>query len=151
MVALEEKKEREAALTDAWKTLSTIDNNVSQAEGDARVARVASKRAKEEAAQLREQAVLAEEAATKAQEAVAWYKGAAAELDKEKSLVESDLVAARSAYHGIKEKLLKSEIARGAAEEAEKKAHNDLEVERIRSRGLSDDVDRLKRMLREKE
>jgi len=46
---------------------------------------------------------------------------------------------------------LKSEIARGTAEEAEKKAREDLEIEQIRSRGLSDNVDRLKRMLQEKE
>jgi hypothetical protein len=86
--------------------------------------------------------------ATKAQEEAAWYKGATAELDKEKSLVESDLVAAWNAYRRIKEELMTSEITQGAAVEAEKKACEDLEVEQIRSRGLSDDVDRLKRMLR---
>ena len=42
------------------------------------------------------------------------------------------------------------EIARSAAEEAKKKALKDLEAERIRSRGLSDDVDRLKGELLEK-
>ena len=46
---------------------------------------------------------------------------------------------------------MKSKIARGAAEEAGKKAREDLEAERIRSRSLSDDVDRLKKMLLEKE
>jgi len=79
------------------------------------------------------------------------YKGAATKLDKEKSLIESDLITARSAYRGEKEELLNREIAQGAVEEAEKKAREDLETERIRSSGLSDDVDRLKRMLREKE
>ena len=79
------------------------------------------------------------------------YKGVAAELDKEKRLIELDLAAARSAYGRIKEALLKSEIARGAAEEAEKKAHEDLEAKQTRSCGFSDDVDRLKKMLREKE
>ena len=43
-----------------------------------------------------------------------------------------------------------SEIARSAAEEAKRKAVEDLEVERARSRSLSDDVDRLKRALLEK-
>ena len=43
------------------------------------------------------------------------------------------------------------EIARSATEEAKKKAFEDLEVERARSRSLSDDVDRLKRALLEKE
>ena len=46
---------------------------------------------------------------------------------------------------------MKSEITRSAAEEAGKKACEDLEAERVRSRGLSDDIDRLKRMLLEKE
>ena len=42
------------------------------------------------------------------------------------------------------------EIARGAAEEAKKKALEDLEVERTRSRSLSDDINRLKGELLEK-
>ena len=44
-----------------------------------------------------------------------------------------------------------SEIARSAAEEARKKALEDLEAERARSCSLSDDVDRLKRALLEKD
>jgi hypothetical protein len=35
---LEEKKEREAALTEAQMTLSSMDNKVSRAKGDAQVA-----------------------------------------------------------------------------------------------------------------
>ena len=46
---------------------------------------------------------------------------------------------------------MKSEIARSAAEQTRKKALEDLEAERFRSRSLSDDVDRLKRALLEKE
>ena len=65
--------------------------------------------------------------------------------------MELDLAATRSTYGRVKEALLTSEIARGAAEEAEKKAHEDLEAEQTRSRGLSNEVDRLKKMLREKE
>jgi len=42
------------------------------------------------------------------------------------------------------------EIARSAAEEAKKKALEDLETERARSRSLSDDIDRLKGELLEK-
>ena len=150
-MALEEKKEMEAALTKARKVLSSMDSKVSQAEGDAQVAREASEKAKEEAVQSRERTISAEEGATKVQEDAARYKGAATELYKEKSLVELYLVAAQNAYRGIKEELLTSEIARGTVEEAEKKACEDLEAERISSRGLSDDVDHLKRMLREKE
>jgi len=51
----------------------------------------------------------------------------------------------------MKVECVKSEIARSAAEEAEKKTREDLEAERTRSRGLSDEVDRLKRVLLEKE
>jgi hypothetical protein len=51
----------------------------------------------------------------------------------------------------VKGECVKSEIARSAVEEAEKKAHEDLEAEQARSRGLSDNVDRLKRALLEKE
>jgi len=130
MAAAEEKKEREAALTKA---------------------REVSEKAKEEVVQLRARTASAEETASKAQEEVARYKDAAAELDKEKSLVKSDLASAREAYCELKEEFVKSKIARSAAEEAGKKAHEDLEAERIRSRGLSDDVDRLKKMLLEKE
>jgi chromosome segregation ATPase len=129
MVAAE-KKETEAALAKA---------------------REASEKAKEEAVQLREQTASAKETASKAQEEAAHYNGAAAELDKEKSLIKSDLASAQEAYREIKEECVKSEIARSATEEAGKKAHEDLEAERVRSRSFSDDVDRLKGMLLEKE
>ena len=109
-VALEEKKEKEAALTGARKNLSSMNGEVSCAEEDAQVAREATKKAKEEATRSREQAVSTEEAAAKAREEAARYKGTAAELDKEKRLVESDLAAAWSAYGGVKEALLTSEI-----------------------------------------
>jgi len=123
-VALEEeKKEREAALTKA---------------------REASEKVIEEAAQLREWTTSVEETASKAEEEAAFYKDAAAELDKEKNLVKADLASAREAYREVKEECVKSEIARSAIEEAGEKAHEDLEAERARSRGLSDDVDRLK-------
>ena len=79
------------------------------------------------------------------------YKDEAVKLDNGKRLVESDLATTWSAYGGLKEALLKSEIARSTVEEAEKKAREDLEAERACSHGLSDDVDRLKKALREKE
>ena len=46
---------------------------------------------------------------------------------------------------------MKGKIASSAVEEAKKKALEDLEAERARSRSLSDDVDRLKRALLEKD
>jgi len=130
MAAEEEKKEREAVLAKA---------------------REASEKEIEEAMQLRARTSSAEETASKAQEEAAHYKDAAAELDKEKSLVKSELASARQVYREIKEECVKSKIARSAAEEAGKKAHEDLEAERACSRGLSDDVDCLKRGLLEKE
>jgi chromosome segregation ATPase len=51
----------------------------------------------------------------------------------------------------VKEVLLMSEITRGAAEEAKKKAHEDLEAVQASSHRLSIDIDRLKKTLREKE
>jgi len=51
----------------------------------------------------------------------------------------------------MKVECVNGEIARSTTEEAKKKAFEDLEVERARSRSLSDDVDRLKRALLEKE
>jgi len=46
---------------------------------------------------------------------------------------------------------MKGEIARSIVEEAKEKALEDLEAERARSHSLSDDIDRLKRALLEKE
>jgi len=51
----------------------------------------------------------------------------------------------------MKVECVKSEITQSAAEEAKKKALEDLEAERARSRSLSNDVDRLKRAFLEKD
>jgi len=51
----------------------------------------------------------------------------------------------------MKAECVRGEIARSAAEEAKKKALEDLEAEWAQSRSLSDDVDRLKRVLLEKD
>jgi len=126
----EEKKEREAALAEA---------------------REASKKAVEEAVLLRERAVTVEEAASKAREEALSYKTAAADLDKERGLLQTELASARETFQRMKVECVNGEIAKGAAEEAKKKALEDLEAERGRSHSLSDDVDRLKRALLEKE
>ena len=76
---------------------------------------------------------------------------AAADLDKEKGLIKADLASARETYREMKGEFVKSEIAQSTTEEAMKKALEDLEAERARSCCLSDDVDRLKRALLEKE
>jgi len=126
----EEKKEREAALAEA---------------------REASRKAVEEATLLRERTVTVEEAASKAQEEAKFYKVVAADLDKEKVLIKADLASAREAFQKMKAECVKGEIAQSAAEEAKKKALEDLKVERAQSRRLSADVDRLKRALLEKD
>jgi len=126
----EEKKEREAALAEAQE---------------------ASRKATEEAMLLRERTMSVEEAMSKAREEAVFYKDAATDLDKEKGLLKADLASAREAYREVKEECVKSEIARSTAKESGKKAQEDLEAERTRSRGLFDEVDRLKRALLEKE
>jgi len=126
----EEKKEREAALAEAWE---------------------ASRKAVEEATRLRERTMTVEEAASKAREEAVFYKDAAADIDKEKGLIKADLASAREAFQEMKVECVKGEIARSASEAAKKKTLEDLEAERARSRSLSNDVDRLKRALLEKE
>ena len=99
---------------------------------------------------LRERALTVEEAASKAREEALSYKNDVADLDKEKGLLKTDLDSIRESFRRIKVEYVDSEVARGAAEEAKMKALEDLEAERVRSRSLSDDVDRLKGELLEK-
>jgi len=104
----------------------------------------------EEAVLLRERALMVEEAASKAREEALSYKSTITDLDKEKGLLKTDLDSIRESFWRIKVEYVDSKVARGAAEEAKKKALEDLEAERARSRSLSDDVDRLKGELLEK-
>ena len=105
----------------------------------------------EEATRLRERTMTVEEAASKAREEAVFYKDAATDLDKEKILIKDDLASAREAFQEMKMECVKGEIVRSAVEEAKKKALEDLEAEQARSRSLYDDIDRLKRVLLEKE
>jgi chromosome segregation ATPase len=79
------------------------------------------------------------------------YKNAIADLDKEKGLLKTDLASIRESFQRMKVECVNGEIARSTTEEAKKKALEDLEAERARSRSLSDDIDRLKRALLEKD
>jgi len=108
----EEKKEREAALAKA---------------------REASRKTVEEAALLRERTMMVEEAASKAREEALSYKNAAADLDKEKGLLKTELASARETFQRMKVECVNGEIARSAAEEAKNKALEDLEAEWTRS------------------
>jgi len=105
----EEKKEREAALAEA---------------------REASRKAADEAALLRERTMMVEEAASKVRDEALSYKNAAADLDKEKGLLKTELASARETFQRMKVECVNGEIARSAAEEAKKKALEDLETER---------------------
>jgi len=104
----------------------------------------------EETTLLRERALTVEEAASKAREEALSYKNVIADLDKEKGLLKTDLDSLQESFQRMKVEYVNSEVARGAMEEAKKKALEDLEAERARSRSLSDDVDRLKGVLLEK-
>jgi len=113
-------------------------------------AQEASRKAVEETTLLRERALMVEEAASKAREEALSYKNVIADLDKEKGLLKTDLDSLRESFQRMKVVHVNGEIARSAAEEAKKKALEDLEAERARSRRLSDDVERLKGELLEK-
>ena len=111
----------------------------------------ASKKAVEEATLLRERTMMVEEAVSEAREEALSYKNVVADLDKEKGLLKTDLASIRESFHRMKVECVNGEIARSTAEEAKKKALEDLEAERARSRSLSDDVDHLNRALLEKD
>ena len=143
--------ESQEKLLKAYKELLALEEEKKEREAALAKAREASRKAAEEATLLREQNVSVEEAASKAQEEAQFYKGAAADLDKEKALLKADLASAREVYQEMKVECVKGEIARSTAEEAKKKALEDLEAERARSRSVSNDVDRLKRALLEKD
>jgi len=144
-------QESQEKLLKAYKDLLALEEEKKEREAALAEAREASRKAVEEATQLRERTMTVEEAASKVREEAMFYKDAATDLDKEKGLIKADLASAREAYREMKGECVKSEIARSATEEAGRKALEDLEAERVRSRSLSDDVDRLKRALLEKE
>ena len=143
--------ESQEKLLKAYKELLALEEEKKEREAALAEAREVSRKAAEEATRLRERTVTVEEASYKAREEVVFYKDAAADLEKEKVLIKADLASAREAFQEMKVECVKGEIARSAAEEVKKKALEDLEVERARSRSLSYDVDRLKRALLEKE
>jgi len=91
-----------------------------------------------------------EEPASKARDEALTYKNLAADLDKEKGLLKTELASARETFQRMKVECVNGKIARSTAEEAKKKALEDLDTERTRSRRLSDDIDRLKGELLEK-
>jgi len=141
--------ESQEKLLKAYKELLVLEEEKKEREATLAEARQASRKAVEEAMLLRERTLAVEEASSKAREEALSYKNAIADLDKEKGLLKTDLDSIRESFQRIKVECVNSGIARGAAEEA-KKALEDLEVERARSRSLSDDIDRLKGELLEK-
>jgi len=142
--------ESQEKLLKAYKELLALEEEKKESEAALVEARDASWKAVEEATLLRERAMTVEEAVSKAWEEALSYKNAVADLDKEKGLLQTELASARETFQRMKVECVNGEIAKGAAEEAKKKALEDLEAERTRSRSLSDDVDRLKGALLEK-
>jgi chromosome segregation ATPase len=65
--------------------------------------------------------------------------------------LKADLAVAKESYAGVKVELLDQAIAQGAMKENERKAREELEEEKARSRSLSTDVEDLKKALWEKE
>ena len=72
-------------------------------------------------------------------------------LTKHIRKLDTDLAIARESYTGVKALIMDHAIAQGVAKENEKKAREELEKEKTRSRSLADDVDRLKKVLQDKE
>jgi chromosome segregation ATPase len=142
--------ESQEKLLKAYKELIALEEEKKVREAALAEAREASKKAEEETVLLRERALTVEEVASKAREEALSYKNVIADLDKEKGLLKSDLDSLRESFRKMKVAYVDSEVAKGAAEDVKKKALEDLEVERARSRSLSDDVERLKGELLEK-
>ena len=65
--------------------------------------------------------------------------------------LEADLASAKESYAGVKALILNHAITQGAVEENEKKACEELEKEKTHSHSLCDDVERLKKVIQEKE
>jgi len=142
--------ESQEKLLKAYKELLALEEEKKEREATLAETRDSSKKAVEEAVLLRERALTVEEAASKAREEALSYKNVVADLDKEKGLLKTDLDSLRESFQRMKVEYVNSEVARSATEEAKKKALEDLEAGRARSRSLSDDIDRLKGELLEK-
>ena len=143
--------ESQEKLLKAYKELLALEEEKKVREAALAEAREASRKAVDEAALLRERTMMVEEVASKAREEALSYRNVAAALDKEKGTLKTGLASVRESFQRMKVECVNGEIARSAAEEAKKKALEDLEAERARSRSLSDDVDHLKRALLEKD
>jgi len=143
--------ESQEKLLKAYKELLALEEEKKEREAALAEAREASRKAVEEAVLLKDRTLAVEEAASKAREEALSYKNTVADLDKEKGLLQTELASARETFQRMKVECVNGEIARSAAKEAKRKALEDLEAERARSRSLSNDVDRLKRALLEKD
>jgi len=143
--------ESQEKLLKAYKELLALEEEKKEREAALAEAREASRKATDEAALLRERTMMVEEAGSKARDEALSYKNAAADLDKEKGLLKTELASTRETFQRMKVECVNGEIARSVTEEAKKKALEDLEAERTRSRSLSDDVNHLKRALLEKD
>jgi len=95
----------------AYKELLALEEEKKEREATLAEAREASRKAVEEAALRGERAMMVEEAASKAREEALSYKNAAADLDKEKGLLRTDLASLRESFK-MKVECVNGEIAR---------------------------------------
>jgi len=121
-----------------------MNGKIYRAEEDTRVAKEAMEKAREEAAQAKEEATKVEEDKKAADDNMVL-------LTEHIRKLMIDLATAKESYARIKAELLGHVVVQGAAEENEKKAREVLEQEKTRSHSLSDNVESLKKVIREKE
>jgi len=86
--------ESQEKLLKAYKDLLALEEEKKEREAALAEAREASRKAADEAALLRGRTMMVEEAAPKARDEALSYKNAAADLDKEKSLLKTELASA---------------------------------------------------------
>jgi formiminotetrahydrofolate cyclodeaminase len=103
--------ESQEKLLKAYKELLALEEEKKEREAALAEAREASRKAVEEAALRGERAMMVEEAASKAREEALSYKNAAADLDKEKGLLRTDLASLRESFK-MKVECVNGEIAR---------------------------------------
>jgi len=90
--------ESQEKLLEAYKELLALEEEKKEREAALAEAREASRKAVEEATLLREQTMMVEEAASKAWDEALSYKNVAADLDKEKGLLKTDLASVRESF-----------------------------------------------------
>jgi len=141
---VEEKHKKGTALTEAWGTLADMNGKIYRTEEDACVAKEAAEQARDEATQAKQEATKVKEDKKAAEDNMVL-------LIEHIRKLKIELAASKEINAGIKAELLDQAVVQGITEENEREAHKELKKEQALSRSLSDDIECLKRALREKE